>query len=224
MSHEPTTPVEEQTPAQTVENVQTPAPAAEKKEELMPKAEVTRLLKKQAAELTAKYKPFEEKAAKLDEIEQAGKSELEKTAGRVTKLEKELADKDAILSAKDLKLTKILTLLKAGATIDPEYPEQLDDLVDRIRGSTPEEVASDVEKMKGWGWIGQKPATEPAKEPIKGLGTQTKTGDATPAKTLQDQLNEANAKLRDSKLSYNEKTALIDLALQLNRRISKGET
>jgi len=221
MSPEPTTPVEEQTPAQTAETVQTPAPKAENKEELMPKAEVTRLLKKQAAELTAKYKPFEEKAAKLDEIEQAGKSELEKTAGRVTKLEKELADKDAVLSAKDLKLTKILTLLRAGATIDPEHPEQLDDLVDRIRGSTPEEVASDVEKMKGWGWIGQKAAPP---EPSKGLGTQTKTGDQLKTRTLQDQLNEANTKLHGPKISYSEKTALIDLTLQLNRRISKGET
>lgn len=220
MSPEPTTPVEEQTPAQTAENVQTPAPTVEKKDELFPKAEVTRMLKKQAAELTAKYKPFEEKAAKLDEIEQAGKTELEKLTGKVGKLEKEIADKDGILSAKDLKLTKILTLLKAGATIDPEHPEQLDDLVDRIRGSTPEEIASDVEKMKSWGWIGQKPTIV---EPPKGIGTQTKAGDQSPAKTLQEHLNEVTAKLSDPKTNYRERSALIDLSLQLNRKIQKGE-
>jgi hypothetical protein len=156
-----------------------------------------------------KLKQFEDKD--LTDVEKL-KKEHEKASGEVSKLTNEL-------TGVRLENAKLKALIKAGAN-----PDQLDGLLKRVSGSTEEEVLADVEELKAMGWIGVKPTTDPTKEPLKGLGTQTKTGDATPAKTLQDQLNEANAKLRDPKISYNEKTALIDLTLQLNRKISKGET
>ena len=156
-----------------------------------------------------KLKQFEDKD--LTDVEKL-KKEHEKASGKVSELTNEL-------TGIRLENAKLKALIKAGAN-----PDQLDGLLKRVSGSTEEEVLADVEELKAMGWIGVKPTTDPTKEPIKGLGTQTKTGDATPAKTLQDQLNEANAKLRDPKLDYREKSALIDLTLQLNRKISKGET
>ena len=155
-----------------------------------------------------KLKQFEDKD--LTDVEKL-KKEHEKASGKVSELTNEL-------TGVRLENAKLKALIKAGAN-----PDQLDGLLKRVSGSTEEEVLADVEELKAMGWIGAKP-TEPTKESPKGLGTPTKTGDATPAKTLQDQLNEANAKLRDPKLDYREKSALIDLTLQLNRRISKGET
>jgi len=215
MSPEPTTPVEEQTPAQTAENP--PTPKEEKKEELMPKAELTRLLKKQAAEFTAKLKALEEKANKLDELEKSKLSEEEKREARLKKLEEEKAERTKELTGANLKIAKMEALLNAGAE-----PAQVSKLLKRVSGTTPEEIDADVAELKELGWIGQKPTTPDPKP--QGLGTTTKTGDQPNTKTLQDQLNEANAKLRDPKISYSDKNALIDLTLRLNRKISKGET
>ena len=65
----------------------------------------------------------------------------------------------------------------------------------------------------------------PNADPPKGQGTGTQV--APPSiekKSIQDQLNEVNAKLRDPKIPYGEKSKLIDLSIQLNRKIQKGET
>jgi hypothetical protein len=173
-----------------------------------------------AKRLEKQYKAqLDDLLGKLKQFEDKDLTDIDKLKKEHEKAISEKADLDKQLTGTKLENAKLKALIKAGVG-----PDQLDGLLKRVSGTTEEEIIADVEELKGLGWIGQRPATEPVKEPLKGLGTQTKTGDATPAKTLQDQLNEANAKLRDPKLAYGEKSALIDLVLQLNRKIAKGET
>jgi hypothetical protein len=219
MSDETTTKVDEQTPAQKEETSQTPA-KEEEKEETFTKSELTRMLKKQAAELTAKYKPLEEKAKKLDEIETSKKSEEEKATARLKALEDKIAEKDKILAERELRDLKRAKIEQAIADGKMELPKgkTVESLVKRCLGLTAEEIDSDIEDLIGFF---PKPETKP--EP-KGLGTATKTGEPATKKSLKEQLGDVSAKLSDPKTTYKERTALIDQSLQLNRRISKGET
>ena len=167
----------------------------------------------------ADYDDLKAKAKKLKVLEEKDMTDVDKLKQEHQEATGKVSELTTALTGTKLENAKLKALIKAGVN-----PDQLDGLLKRVSGTTEEEIFADVEELKGLGWIGQKPATEPTKDPIKGLGTPTKNGDPTPAKTLQDQLNEANAKLRDPKLDYREKSALIDLTLQLNRKISKGET
>lgn len=170
-----------------------------------------------AKRLEKQYKAqMEELLGKIKSYEEKDLTDVEKLKKEHEKAISEKADLDKRLIGTKLENAKLKALIKAGVN-----PDQLDGLLKRVSGTTEEEIFADVEELKSLGWIGQKQET--TKE-TKGIGTATKTGDQTPAKSLQDQLNESNAKLRDPKMPYAKKQALIDLVLQLNRRISKGET
>lgn len=165
--------------------------------------------KAQIDELNAKLKAFQEKD--LSDVERI-KLEHESATAKVSELTNEL-------TGTRQENAKLRALIKAGV-----QPDQLDGLLKRVSGSTEEEIFADVEELKGLGWIGAKPTQQTTEEKPKGLGTQTKTGEPAQKKSLYDQLAEVNRKLRDPKLPYAEKSALIDLSLQLNRKIQKGET
>lgn len=218
MTLETTAPADGQTPAPTEETVQTPAQSEEKKEETISKSEVTRLLKKQAAELTAKYKPYEEKAKKLEELENAKKTDEEKALAKLKALEDKIAEKEKELAERtlrDLKRSKIEQAIADGKMEMPKG-KTIDSLVKRCLGTNEEEIVSDVEELIGF---------FPKADPPKGQGTGTQVTPPTiERKTVQDQLNEVNAKLRDPTLPYAEKSKLIDLSIQLNRKIQKGES
>ena len=218
MTLETTAPADGQTPAPTEETVQTPAQPEEKKEETISKSEVTRLLKKQAAELTAKYKPYEEKAKKLEELENAKKTDEEKALAKLKALEDKIAEKEKELAERTIRDLKRSMIEQAIADGKMEMPKgkTIDSLVKRCLGTNEEEIVSDVEELIGF---------FPKADQPKGQGTGTQVTPPTiERKTVQDQLNEVNAKLRDPTLPYAEKSKLIDLSIQLNRKIQKGET
>jgi len=174
---------------------------------------------KRGEEAAAKrfQKQIDELTAKVTDYEGKDLGELEKLQKKLEKLNGVVVEKETALTGANLKITKMEALLNAGA-----LPEQVTKLLKRVAGTTPEEIESDVLELKELGWIGQK-LPEPEPKP-QGLGTATKMGDPPQKKALRDQLNEVNLKLKDPKISYNEKSKLIDLALKLNRRIQKGET
>jgi hypothetical protein len=174
---------------------------------------------KRGEEAAAKrfQKQIDELTAKVTDYEGKDLGELEKLQKKLEKLNGVVVEKETALTGANLKITKMEALLNAGA-----LPEQVTKLLKRVAGTTPEEIESDVLELKELGWIGQK-LPEPEPKP-RGIGTATKTGDPPQKKALRDQLNEVNLKLKDPKISYNEKSKLIDLALKLNRRIQKGET
>lgn len=162
--------------------------------------------KAQLDELTAKLKSFEEKD--LTDVEKL-KKEHEKANSKLSDLTNQL-------TGIQLENAKLKALIKAGV-----QPDQLDGLLKRVAGITEEEVLADVEELKALGWIGQKPPQAP---PTQALGTQTKLGEPPQTKSLREQLNEVTIKLKDPKISYQDKAALIDLSNQLQRKIGKGET
>lgn len=165
--------------------------------------------KAQLDELSNKLKAFEEKD--LTDVEKL-KKEHEKATGKLSELDKEL-------TGVKLENAKLKALIKAGAG-----PDQLDGLLKRVSGSNEEEIFADVEELKAYGWVGQKKVDEPAKEPLRGLGTLTKTGDATPPKSLKDRVKEINTRLLDKAIPFREKEDLLKEVTKLNRRISQGET
>jgi hypothetical protein len=164
-------------------------------------------------------KKIDELTSKIQDFEGKDLGELEKLQKKLEKLTGEVAEKDKALSGATLKLSKMEALLTAGA-----LPEQIPKLLKRVSGTTPEEIESDVSELKEMGWIGG-PKPEPKPEPKnQGTGTQVTDGAGSGKKTVQAQLDEVNAKLRDPKLPYSEKSKLIDLSIQLNRKLQRGET
>ena len=220
MTLETTAPADGQTPAPTEETVQTPAQPEEKKEETISKSEVTRLLKKQAAELTAKYKPFEEKARKFEEAENAKLKDDERAAKRLKDLEDQIAEKEKELAERtlrDLKRSKIEQAIADGKMEMPKG-KTVDSLVKRCLGTSEEEIDSDVEDL-----IGFFPKAEPPKN--QGTGTQVDTG-PKPSKTLDDEIADLKAALASPPIglsgvdlrNYKEQTAKRLLALN-NRKM-----
>jgi hypothetical protein len=162
------------------------------------------------------YDDLKAKAKKLKLLEEKDMTDIDKlkqehadATGKVSSLQTEL-------TGTKLENAKLKALVKAGV-----QPEQLDGLLKRVAGTTEDEIVADVEELMVLGWIGQKPAAPDPKP--QGLGTPTAKGDPQKPKTISEQLAEVTARLSDPKTTYKERTALIDLSLQLNRRISKGE-
>jgi hypothetical protein len=214
MTLETTAPADGQTPAQKEETVQTPALHEETKEETISKAELTRMLKKQAAELTAKYKPFEEKAKKFEEAELAKKTDEEKAAKRLKDLEDKIAEKEKALadrSLKDLIREKIEKAIADGLMTLPKG-KTVSSLVARSKASDEADIDSDIEDL-----IGFFPPAEPA-EPSKALGTTTKTGETAKPKGIAEIIKEKNAMLKDPTLSRNQKEIIAKEVLSLQNR------
>jgi len=111
--------------------------------------------------------------AKIQEYEAQDLGEVEKLQKKVEKLTRDLSERDTELSGFRLKDAKIGALLAAGA-----MPEQITKLLKRVSGTTPEEIAADVEELKALGWIGKPPVVKGA----TGSGHQPVSNDS--AKTF----------------------------------------
>ncbi len=219
MTLETTAPADGQTPAPTEEIVQTQAQPEEKKEETSSKSEVTRLLKKQAAELTVKYKPFEEKARNFEEAENAELKDDERAAKRLKDLEDKIAEKERELeerALRDLKRSKIEQAIADGKMEMPKG-KTVDSLVKRCFGTSEEEIDSDVEEL-----IGFFPKAEPPKG--QGIGTQVDTGSTKQNKTLDDEIAELKIALASPPIGLsstdlrNYKEQMAKRLLALNNR------
>jgi len=111
--------------------------------------------------------------AKIQDYETKDLGEIEKLQKKIEKLTKDLGDKDTELTGMRLKDAKVEALLMAGA-----LSEQIPKLLKRVSGTTPEEIAADVEELKALGWIGKPPVVKGA----TGSGHQPVSNDS--AKTF----------------------------------------
>ena len=134
-------------------------------------AELDQIVTDRLARERKKYDGFDElktKAAKLDELEAANKTELEKATRRAEEAEQKRLDAETRLAAKELETAKREALEKAG--LAPS-------LWSRVLGTTPEEIAADVAEL----------AKVVAKPPVK-------VGDPTNPKPLPDETPEQRGK------------------------------
>ena len=148
------------------ESTTQPAPG-----KMFSQAELDQIVTDRLARERKKYEGFDElktKAAKLDEIEAANKTELEKATRRAEEAEQKRLDAETRLAAKELETAKREALEKAG--LAPS-------LWSRVLGTTPEEIAADVAEL----------AKVVAKAPVK-------VGDATNPKPLSDETPEQRGK------------------------------
>lgn len=113
--------------------------------------EVDALIKKRLAraksDVPADYKELKAKAQKLDELENANKSELQKATEQLEQLKAEVAKRDAADKVK---------ALKAQVSKDTGVPVEL------ISGSTEDEMTSFAEKLVEYAKKNTAPASEHA--------------------------------------------------------------
>lgn len=128
----------------------TTAPPAEK---LLPQSEVDRILQDRLArqkEKFADYDDLKNKAARLAEIENAGKSEAEKTAARLAEIEKALGLKDQTIEklTGELTSTKRQSLAASVASKLGAHDPQDANILSAIASIDPagENAAGDIEK------------------------------------------------------------------------------
>jgi hypothetical protein len=174
---------------------------------------------KREREKFADYEDLKAKADRLKKFEDKDLTDADKILQNYEEATGKVKELTVSLTNVQLENAKLKALIKAGA-----LPDQLDGLLKRVAGSNEDEVIADVEELKTLGWIGKVP--EPDLKPTKptGLGSPTKTGEATKKVSLKDQLHEVNAKLSDPKLPHREKEDLMKQSIKLNRLIQKGET
>ena len=181
-------------------------------------AELDQLIKDRLERERKKYAGFDDlkaKAAKLDALEAAKKTDEEKALARLKELEATIAEKEAAIKKADLREKKRSALDAAKLTLPKDV--SLSDLLDMMPGGE-DDIETYVSKFSK-----MFPAPVPP-EPSKSVGTPTKSGDPVQSKSLRDELNEITAKLADPKTPRRERDALIDQSNRLQRKIQKGET
>ena len=199
------------------------APVTEPQGKTFTQAELDAIVKERLEREKKKfvdYTDLKAKAAKYEEAENAKLKDDEKAAKRLKDLEDKIAAKEKELAdriLRDLKRAKIEQAIADGKMVLPQG-KTVDSLVKRCLGTTEEEVDSDVVDL-----IGFFPPKVPEPTP-KGLGTATKTGEATKPTTLDDQIAELNVKMRDPKLSQLERQQLAAKQVALTNRKLRGET
>lgn len=181
--------------------------------------ELDQLIKERLERERKKYAGFDDlkaKAAKLDEIEAAKKTDEEKALAKLKELEDKIAEKEAAILKAELREKKRSALDSAGLNLPSDV--SISELLDMMPGGE-DDIEDYIAKFKR-----MFPASAPEPTKPTGLGTSTKTGEPAQKKSLADELRDVTAKLTDPKTTRNERDALIDRSNQLQRRISKGET
>lgn len=194
--------------------------------------DLNRIVKERLDRERKKYSDYNDlKAAKskLDEIEKAKLSDEEKAKKTLADLEAKIAEKEKALkdkALKDLLRDKIESAIADGKMKLPKG-KTIASIVALSRATEEAEIDSNVEDL-----IGFFPPDEP-KPDLKGIGTQTKTGDPTnTAKTIDEQWAEINTRLMDPTIppGMNDaqfkqyKQALAKQSIGLGLRQMKGET
>ena len=167
----------------TPESTTQPAPG-----KTFTQAELDQIVTDRLARERKKYEGFDElkaKASKLDELEAANKTELEKATRRAEEADQKRLEAETRLAAKELETAKREALEKAG--LAPS-------LWSRVLGTTPEEISADVAEL----------AKVVAKAPVK-------IGDSTNPKPLPDETPEARGKrIHDERAKRNAPTGGYD--------------
>lgn len=207
-------------PTAAKEPVQTTEPTATEpvKDKTFTQAELDQLIKDRLERERKKYAGFDDlkaKAAKLDEIEAAKKTDEEKALAKLKELQDKIAEKEAAILKAELREKKRSALDQAGLTLPKDV--SISDLLDMMPGGE-DDIESYINKFKR-----MFPASTTEPKP-QGLGTQTKNGEPAQKKSLVDELAEVTAKLTDPKTARNERDALIDRSNQIQRKIQRGET
>jgi len=160
-----------------------------------------------AREKKAHEKEKAELLGKLQEFENKDLDDSEKLRKEIDGHKSTLQAKDTELSGLRLENTKIRALLKAGVK-----PEQVDEILGRVQGTTPEEIEADVTKLKTLGWIGQtetptaaQGAGNPGVPGTPGKKTWTKSEIQKVAKTADAKtLEEINLAQREGRVDYDK--------------------
>jgi hypothetical protein len=126
-----------------------PEPKGEEGTQTLTQAEVDKVVADRLARERAKYADYDDlkaRASKLDELESANQSELEKLTGKVASL----TDENKGTKAENLRLR---VALAKGLTGDKA------ELADRLRGDTQEELEADADKLLSF--VSKEPEPKP---------------------------------------------------------------
>jgi hypothetical protein len=158
----------------------------------------------------ADYKDLKTAAEKLKKLEAEKLSDTEKAAKRLSEIEKVLSEKEAALSARDLRDKKRSAL--EGANLGLTEGWVLSDILDLMPGDE-DSIPQEIEKWK---------KRFPAK---KSLGTGTQTGgQSLKDPTLAEQISTINLALKDPKVSSKERRDLAKQLISLNRELMQRGT
>ncbi|MCK9468657.1 MAG: hypothetical protein M0Q49_04505 [Porticoccaceae bacterium] len=144
-------------------------PAADEFKPITSQQELNAALKERLDRERAKFKDYGDlkaKAAKLDEIEQANLSELEKANGRITTAEKERDDAKAESLRLRIAVTHGISLEDADLFLTGTTEETLTAQAKRLSDRTAEQANAEAERKKNHPIVSKE-------------GTSTKTGTTT---------------------------------------------
>lgn len=136
-------------------------------------AEIDRLIEERLQRERKKYSDYDElraKAEKLDEVEGASKTELQKLAERNAQLEKDLTAANARADRFEVALDKGLDMVRAK----------------RLTGTTREELEADAEELRGWAPAAGEPAPAKPAEALSGGGDPTQDPEPDIRKVVAD--------------------------------------
>lgn len=158
------------------------APTAEQKpaEKTLPQSEVDRIVKERLARQKqdfADYDDLKAKAQRLQEIENANKSEQQKAQERIDELTKQLADREQQVTQ------ATLTSLKATVAADRGVP------AGSLTGSTKEELEASADQLIAW-----RDAAKPTRKPPAPTGLRS--GASNSGETSANPMERAAAAMR----------------------------
>jgi hypothetical protein len=181
--------------------------AKKEPEKTFTQAELDAIIQDRLARLDKKYADYKDlKAAseKLKILEATKLTEEEKAKAKLADLQKAIAEKDAILQARELKDKKRSVLEAANLGLTEGWT--LSDILDLMPGDE-ESIPLELEKWK---------KRFPAK---KSLGTGTQTGEQSLKDlTLVEQIAGLSTKMKDPKLSKAERRDIADKLASLQTK------
>lgn len=158
----------------------------------------------------ADYKDLKAASEKLKTLEAEKLTDQEKATKRLADLQKSIEEKEAALTARDLRDKKRLALESANLGLTEGWT--LSDILDLMPGDE-DSIPQELEKWK---------KRFPAKRSL-GTGTQT-GGQSLKDPTLAEQISTINLALKDPKTSSREKRDLAKQLISLNRELMQRGT
>jgi len=154
----------------------------------------------------ANHADLEAKAKRLDEIENAKKSDEEKALAKLKALEETIAEKEKAILKAEIKEKKRQAIETAKLSLPKDITPT--DLLDMIPGESDEDIEAAILKFK-------KMFPESKSQ---GTGTQIADTPGSGKKTIDDEMVEVQAKLKDAALSTHDKELLARKLLSLGNQ------
>ena len=154
----------------------------------------------------ANHADLEAKAKRLDEIENAKKSDEEKALAKLKQLEDTIAEKEKAILKAEIKEKKRAAIETAKLSLPKDITPT--DLLDMIPGESDEDIEAAILKFK-------KMFPESKSQ---GIGTQVADAPGSGKKTTDDEMAEIRLKLKDAALSMHDKELLAKKLLSLGNQ------